>query len=121
MTVNEIHAALSNAALLFFIALSVWGYWRFFRRQPLDPSYWGALAIGVGLLLFQSGIGAYLWLVGFRPARNIHLLYGIVSIMALPMAYAYTRGRDTHAEVLIYSTTSLITVGLIFRAMATAA
>ena len=120
MTLSNLHGVLSNASIMFFIGLSLWGYWRFFQKQPLDSGYWGALAIGVGLLVVQSGLGAVLWFSGLRPARNIHILYGIVSISAIPMAYAFTRGRDTNAEVLIYSTTSLVTVGLIFRAMSTA-
>jgi hypothetical protein len=120
MTISELHGRLSNTALLFFFFLSIWGYWRFFRKQGVDASYWGALAIGELLLLVQSGLGAYLWVIGLRPERGIHLLYGIVALLAIPAAYAYTKGQDTRADILIHGTTTLITVGLIFRAISTA-
>ncbi len=120
MSLPELHDRLADTALLFFLLISLWGYWRFLRKQGLAASYWGALAIGEAILLFQSGLGAYLWVIGLRPGRTIHILYGVVSLMALPMAYVYTKGRTSRAEMLIYGTTSLITVGLILRAVGTA-
>ena len=120
MSVLEIHGRFANTALYYFILLTVWGYWRFFRKQGMDPGLWGALVIGEILLLFQSGIGGYMWLIGLRPARWAHYLYGVVGPMALPMVYMYTRGKQDRPEMLMYGTTTLITVGLILRAMFTA-
>jgi heme A synthase len=120
MTILEMHGRLADTSLYYFILLSVWGYWRFFRKQGIDPSYWGAVVIGEILLLLQSGLGGYMWVLGLRPARWAHYLYGIVGPMALPMVYMYTRGRQNRPEMLMYATTTLITMGLILRAMSTA-
>jgi len=120
MSIIEIHGRFANTALYYFILLTVWGYWRFFRKRGMDPGFWGALVIGEILLLLQSGIGGYMWLIGLRPARWAHYLYGVVGPMALPMVYMYTRGRQDRPEMLMYGTTTLITVGLILRAMFTA-
>ncbi len=120
MTAVEVHARLANAALYYFLIVSIWGYLIFFRRRSIDPGYRGALFLGILLLVAQSGLGAYLWLVGLRPARTVHILYGVVSIMAIPLAYTYTRGRMERSEALIYGTTTLITVGLVLRAITTA-
>ena len=120
MSILEIHGRLADTALYYFILLSVWGYWRFIRKQGMDPSYWGALVIGEILLLLQAGLGGYMWLVGLRPARWAHYLYGIVGPMALPMVFMYTKGKQERPEMLMYGTTTLITVGLILRAMFTA-
>jgi hypothetical protein len=120
MSIAEVHARLANTALLYFLILAGWGYWRFFRRQGVSSSYWGALFIAEILILIQGGLGGYLWLIGLRPGRGIHILYGVVAAMAIPAAYTYTRGRTERPEALIYGTTMLITVGLILRAVATA-
>ena len=120
MSIIEVHSRLANTALYYFLLLTVWGYWRFFRKQGMDPSFWGALVIGEILLLLQSGLGAYMWILGLRPARWAHYLYGIVAPMALPMAFMYTKGKQDRPEILMYGTTTLITVGLILRAMFTA-
>ncbi|NUM46165.1 MAG: hypothetical protein HUU38_15790 [Anaerolineales bacterium] len=121
MSVVEIHGRLANTAMYYFILLTVWGYWRFIRKQGLDPSYWGALVIGEILLLLQSSVGGYMWVIGLRPGQWAHYLYGIVTPMALPMIFMYTRGRQERPEILMYGTTALLTVFMIMRAMETAA
>ena len=121
MSVVELHARFSNTALFYFIILSAWAYWRFFRKQGMDSNYWGALIIAEGLLLLQVLIGVYMMIIGLRPARvEVHIMYGVVSLMALPAVYMFTKGRQERPEMLMYGTTALITVGLIMRAMFTA-
>ena len=120
MTAPAIHERLANTALYYFIALSIWGYFRFVRKQGLDASFWGAIVIGEILLFAQAAVGGYMWIIGIRPARTVHLLYGLVTLMALPAVYMYTRGEAQRGEMLMYATTALITVGLILRSMDTA-
>jgi hypothetical protein len=119
MSLVEVHSRLANTALFFCIIMAIWGLWRFFRRQGVDGSYWGAIIIAELLLLVQSGIGTYLWFAGLRPARGIHLLYGIVSVLAIPLVFAFTRGRDDRPEMLMYGVAFLILIGLLLRAVAT--
>src|SRR3972149_2559465 len=116
-----LHAGLSITALYFFLIISVWGYFRFFRRQGINSSYWGCLAIAELLLIAEALIGGLLWLQGAQPARGwLHILYGAVILIMIPGAYLYTRGRDQRAEILVYSTATIITCGLILRAIYTA-
>lgn len=121
MSLSEIHARLGTTAMLYFFLIALWGYFRFFRSQGISSAYWGALAIGEILLLLQGGIGAYLWIVGIRPARAIHVLYGFVALIMIPGAFAYTKGESTRADILIYGTATLIGVGLLMRGTFTGA
>jgi len=121
MPLPALHAALSNTAFLYFLAISIWGFWRFFRRQGVDSSYWGTLVIAEILILAQAALGAYMWFLGLRPARGVHLLYGILVLMMIPGAYVYTRGRDARRDILAYGTATIIAVGLIIRATFTGA
>jgi len=120
MSLSQIHGQLANTALFYFVALAVWGLFRFFRRQGISSGYWGALVIAELLVLAQGSLGAYLWYSGLRPARDIHILYGAVSALALPAVYAYTRGREQRAEMLLFAVAALVTVGLVLRATTTA-
>jgi len=120
MSLTVIHGNLANAALIYFAILAVWGLIRFARRQRVGPNYWGALVIAELLILAQGTLGAYLWYSGLRPARGIHILYGLVSALAIPAVYIYTRGREDRREILIYAVVALVTVGLILRATTTA-
>lgn len=115
----EFHARLANTTLLFCIIMALWGSWRFLRKQGIGSSYWGALWIAEGLILFQVALGFFLWFTGFQPARSIHILYGIVSALAIPLVFFYTRGRDARPEMLLYSVAFLILIGLVLRAITT--
>lgn len=121
MTLGEIvHERVATMALLYFLFVSLWGFYRFFRKQGVDSSYWGALAIAEVLVVLQALLGVYLWIEGFRPERSIHILYGVFIPVMIPGAYLYTQGRGERAEILVYGTAAIITVGLILRAIYTA-
>ncbi|MFQ5796178.1 MAG: hypothetical protein ACE5JP_14170 [Candidatus Bipolaricaulia bacterium] len=119
MSIVEVHNQLANTTMYYFFILGIWGLWRFARRQGVDGNYWGALFIGELVILIQGVLGAYLWYSGLRPVRSLHLLYGIFTALVIPAVYAYTRGHGKRREMLIYSVTTLVMVGLIVRAITT--
>ena len=118
--ISDIHARIGNMALLYFLIVSLWGFYRFFRKQGIDSAFWGVLAIAEILVIVQALLGVSLWVAGDRPARSIHVLYGVVIPLLIPGAYLYTQGRGERAEILVYATATIITVGLIIRAVYTA-
>jgi hypothetical protein len=119
MTLTDIHGGLANTAVLFNLILGVWALWRYLRRQGVDSSYWGALVIGELVILAQGLLGGYLWLVGERPARGIHLLYGIAGALVIPGVYAFTRGGDQRRVMLVYGVGLLFLVGILLRSIGT--
>ena len=119
-TLAVLHARLLITILLFFGALSIWGFFSYLRGQSISGSYKGALAIGELLMLAEFVLGVLLLLSGAQPYRlSIHILYGIVAIIGLPGAFAYTRGRDDRWELLIYVTVCLFLCGIALRALTT--
>lgn len=120
MTLVEVHEALSRACVIFSLIIGVYGLWRFFRAQGVSQDYWGVLAIGELLYLAQAVVGTVLWVEGGRPGREwVHLLYGIVAIITVPGAFAFTRGRDGRREALIYAVIGLFMAGVSLRAITT--
>lgn len=121
MSIVEIHARLGNTALYYLIIMGGWALWRYYRKQGMDSNYWGALLIAEILIVVQGGLGAYLWLAGLRPGRSIHILYGILAALIIPALYTYTKGDDKRPVMLIYGVALLIGVGIVLRAIMTAA
>ena len=80
----------------------------------------GALVIGEILVIVQGLLGGYLWLIGLRPDRSIHILYGVVAALVIPAIYAFTKGGQERREMLIYAVALLFMVGILIRAMGTA-
>ena len=74
MTFSEFHGSFANTLLFYFVALAIWGSWRFLRKEGVSSSYWGGLAIAEVLLALQFFIGVYLMVTGIRPARSVHLM-----------------------------------------------
>ena len=120
MSIVEIHGWLGKAALVYFLALAVWGLARFARRQGVSEGYWWGLVIAELLVLAQGGLGAYLWYSGQRPAQETHVLCGFASGLAIPIIYVSTKGRERQAEMLIYGVTALVIAGLVLQAIVTA-
>jgi uncharacterized membrane protein SirB2 len=120
MGLSFIHSRLAITAIIYTTIMAVWGLWRFFRRQGLESSYWGALAINEGLILLQGILGLILY---FNPAvilaRGVHILYGVVSVITLPFAFTFTRGRSERQEMSIYSLALVFLVLILLRAYTT--
>jgi heme A synthase len=123
MSLVEVHARLANTLLLYVIVLAVWGLWRYFRRQGVDSNYWGALVILEIVIVAQGMLGAYLWFINaLRPERGgIHILYGVISALAIPIVYVYTKGGDQRRDMIVYAAVLLFTIGLVLRAISTGA
>jgi heme A synthase len=120
MGLSQVHQALANASLLFSLIIAAYGFWRYFRRQGIDASFWGVLAAGEVLYLVQVVVGLLLLAAGLRPARTaVHLLYGAMLAMALPGVYLATRAADTRQEALLYAAAGLFLAGVALRGMST--
>ena len=120
MSLSDVHGRLANTALFFMLFMAIWGLWRLMRKQGLSSNYWGALIIGEVLIIVQGLLGGYLWLIGLRPERSIHVLYGIVAALTIPGIYAFTKGGQERREMLIYGVALLFLVGILIRAIGTA-
>lgn len=120
MTLVDVHARLANSMLIFLSVAGVWGLAVFFLRRSITGGYWGILAVGEILILAQMIVGIILWIDGGRPARTIHVLYGIVAAISIPGYYAYTKGQDDRRASLTYGLICLFLVGISIRAIGTA-
>ncbi len=120
MTLTIFHGRVATAMILFSVIAAIWGLVLFLRGRKIDGNYWGILATGEILFLAQALLGGILWLQGARPARGIHVLYGVVAVLTLPAVYAFNRGRDDHKAALAYGLILLFLAGIGLRAMGTA-
>jgi len=121
MSIIEIHARLANTAIFYTAIMAVWGLWRYFRKQDIDSSYFGALTIAEILFVIQGLLGAYIYVsgIGHLGRPFMHILYGVVTVLLIPAVFAYTRGESSRRVQLIYGIALLFEVGILFRSLAT--
>ncbi len=121
MSLIGVHGRLANTALIYAIIMAVWGLWRYFRKQPVDGNYWGALVIAEGICLAQAVLGAYIYFSGrgHLDGRGMHILYGVVAVLVIPALFAFTRGDEKRRAMLVYGVGFLFLIGILLRAMST--
>ncbi len=119
MDLVTIHARLATSLLLFMAIAAVWNLIAAARRRGVSSSTWGILAIGEILALAQGAIGLALYLGGDRPARTVHLIYGLTAVLTLPAYYFISRGRDDRTASWIYAGLCLFLAIAALRSMVT--
>lgn len=119
MSLTLVHNSLATAILLFSLIIAGWSLLRALRRLGIDGNTWGVFASGEILFLAQGAVGLLQLLAGDRPARGIHLLYGVVAALTLPAYYALSRGRDDNRAAWIYALLGLFLAGIALRAQGT--
>ena len=119
-TLITIHAGLARTGVYFFAILAVWALVRRLRSRPLDGNWYGAAAIGEGVMLAQFILGWTLYSQGLGanlPRAFVHILYGTVGIITLPAAYAYFgRLEDENVKSLLFAVVCLFLLGVVLRA-----
>lgn len=109
--VYTIHQGFSNTAMLYFLVLGVWGFYRAARGQSVGSSYGGALVVAQILLLVNIVLGGVLWLNGrnVNMARfDVHVLYGAFVLVFLPFVYvAMLRGDDSNRAQWVWGFVNL--------------
>lgn len=122
MFLIDLHARLGNTAMLYTIAMILWSFWRFFRKQGPDSNYWGALVIAEIIFVIQALTGGIVWISGAGEVENIatHALYGTLSLLLVPGIFIYSRGNETRRIMLIFAVVLIAQALLIWRGMVTA-
>ena len=105
---------------IYALIMGIWGIVNAVRRVPPDGNFNGALALAVGLFVIEGILGVVLVLLGLRPARIVHVLYGVTIVLTIPAIFAFTRGRNTSRESLLYGIAMIFIAGLNDRAANTA-
>jgi hypothetical protein len=119
MSLSEIHSRLAISVMLFTGLATIWGLVSYIRGKRMGGQCWGILAIGEFLFILQIVFGIILWLGGARPMRDVHLIYGAVTVLAIPGYFAISKGRDDHTATLAYTLIFIFLVGISARAAMT--
>ncbi len=117
-----VHQRLALAGVLITLIIGLWGLFMFWRKRPATSGYRSTLVMTEFLFLAQGLLGAILYLAGNkRPHDGLHLLYGVLLVVALPIGASYVSGQKPRREPLVYGLVGLFMVGLTIRGITTGA
>ncbi len=115
-----VHRLLFFWGLLITLVVAGWGLFTWLRKQPASGGYRSILVMCELLFVLQALVGLGLY-VGGRPLHDtLHLLYGVLLIVTLPIAASYTSSHDKRREALVFGLAGLFMTGLAIRALTTA-
>lgn len=95
-----VHEGLSRTTLLLTGIVGFWALYAAIRQLPLSGHWFGTAVVCEAVIVAQVVVGVMLWADygGSLPRPFLHVLYGIVSIVALPAMYGYlSRNPDSRA------------------------
>lgn len=119
-----LHGLISRALLLFTVVAGVYGLVEYYRKQMVSPSYWGVIVVGNLAAVAQGALGLILALSGKMPEQWVHILYGVVALMWIPIINVINNmtnnSEHNRRETLIVALISLFEAGIVLRAITTA-
>ena len=67
-------------------------------KPAISPLFRSAIRVTGYLALFQAVLGGILVLMGGRPTDQLHYVYGLVVLLAVPVASVYAMGKREQAR-----------------------
>lgn len=86
------------------------------RRLPTVRAY---LWLAVAALVVQGIAGVSLLFAGQRPSAGLHLMYGPLALVSLPLTVLFARGWAPRREAWTFAAGFLMALLLAFRALTT--
>lgn len=121
-TLLPIHRQLATSGVLYMFAAGLIGLWMWWRKRPMNANYRGILAIGyiLGDVIGLLGLG--MLLAGASPRDPIHILYGLVTAIAVPGmgAWLIQKGVSDEVKPRWYALTAFFVFGVMLRGIITA-
>ena len=82
---TTIHYWISRVGLLVAVAMFVLGLFiGLIRRGDVTVYYRRAVYTVAGVMLAQTLLGLSMYMIGGRPYEEVHLIYGLGAVLALP-------------------------------------
>jgi len=89
------------------------------RDQRLLPTVRSYLWLAFAAVVLQGIGGISLLLAGQRPAEGLHVLYGPLTLVSLPLTLLFARGTAPRREAWILTAGFVVALLLAFRALST--
>lgn len=129
-TIIAIHRDLVGLVLAAGVVTLVCGLVLLFRVRGASPGLSGGavalsrwfrrlLWVTAGIGILQALVGAILFIGGARPEDNLHFVYGLIVLGAIPVAYVYSDQKAVRRDIIIMVIAVVAFIGAGVRALMT--
>ncbi|MGH7612008.1 MAG: hypothetical protein ACREN4_08310 [Candidatus Dormibacteria bacterium] len=117
-----VHERFAFALIALGLVGCAWCFLDLRQKGSLSGGVRAFLVLSWAAVVVQDLLGVVLLAQGHRPAHNLllHIMYGVLSALVLPVAWGITAVAPARREALILGLGSLLFAGLTFRALVVA-
>lgn len=116
---DQLHRTLAIAAVAGTILAIAWTLVLVARRRGPDSRLDSLEYAVVGVVALNAALGLFQLLSGHAPQEQIHLLYGVLAVAAVPFARSFA-GRLTPRGTMLVGLAGIVALGLfLFRLFGT--
>lgn len=102
--------------LVFGVMAVVWGASLVARKLPFTDGFRGILYATAWSGVLQAFWGIILYVFfGLRPNDMLHLVYGLIVVVAIPVAFTYTSEKLNRRDTLIITFAAFVIVAAAIR------
>ena len=83
--------------------------------QRLNSVFRLLLKVTAGFGVLQAILGVALLLQGCHPKDNLHFVYGLIVLGAVPVAYVYSDQKQVRRDVIIMTIAAVAIIGAAIR------
>jgi hypothetical protein len=99
----------------------IWGIVLLVRKRGLDRVMRILLGVTAGLGIVQAALGGLLFFFGQHPHDQLHYVYGLLVLAAIPVAYVYVDNKSARRDLITFTIAALVVVAAAVRAFMTGA
>ncbi len=99
---------------------TIWGIILLVRKRGIDRIMRVLLSITAGLGVVQAAVGGILYFFGgVRPFDQLHYVYGLLVLAAIPIAYTYADNKSARRDMIVFTIAAVVVIAAAVRAFMT--
>lgn len=115
----DVHRLVGIAAIVAAALAASWSAIVVATRRDAGRAYLAALGVVVAVALASALVGVLLLLTGPGPADPLHLLYGAIAVLAIPVGIWLAVGRTPRRQSVVLLLAVLVELGVTVRLLQT--
>ncbi len=112
---TDIHRFLAIGTLALALAGLAWSAALAVTRRPAPRAYIVLAVVEIAFAFVSGSIGVLLLGTSHSPNDPLHLVYGLVSFVALPIAAVMAVGRSPRGQAVVMTIGWLVQAGVVVR------
>ncbi len=111
----DLHRDVAFVAVVAIALVMLEATYRWLSGKPASGFSSRVAVAAIVVVVTAGGLGAALYATGRRPQDQLHLMYGLIAVAAIPVAELYASGLRPRQQAIARCVVGLAAIGVIAR------